>query len=173
MAGVRRVVLTGPESTGKTTLARQLADDYRTEWSPEYARTYAGAKGAPLDADDVEPIARGQIAVEDAALAAARGVAFLDTDLVSTAVYARHYYGGCPPWIEHAVRERRADLYLLLAPDVPWVADPERDRPHRREELHDLFRAKLDEIGAHYAAVAGAWEERRRQARAAVDALLR
>ena len=94
---VERVVLTGSESTGKTTLARDLATAYGTARSPEYARQYLDAKPTPLEASDIEPIARGQIAVEDAAVIAAHRVAFLDTDLVSTVVYARHYYGPSPP----------------------------------------------------------------------------
>jgi len=167
-----RVVVTGSESTGKTTLARQLAAAYATTWSPEYARLYLDAKGAPLTAADVEPIARGQIAVEDAAARGGRTVVIHDTDLVSTTVYARHYYGSCPPWIEQAAQERRGALYLLLHPDVPWVAAPQRDRPHLREHIHDLFRAVLDEIGARRVDVSGPWEARTRQARTAVDALL-
>ena len=170
------VVLTGSESTGKTTLAERLAARYGVAWGAEFVREYAVAKGTPLDAADVEPIARGQIALEDRARAdAARagdGLVVLDTDLLSTAVYARHYYGACPPWIERAVRERRADLYLLCVPDVPWVADPQRDRPRARDEMHALFAAKLVEIGATSVEVRGEWKERERIAVAAVDELL-
>jgi nicotinamide riboside kinase len=140
-------------------------------------RGYLDAKGAPLDAADVEPIARGQVALEDAVITAARGaharVVVLDTDLLSTAVYARHYYGDCPPWIERAVITRRADLYLLCHPDVAWVADPQRDGPEARAVIHELFAAKLAAIGARVADVGGDWDERERRAVAAVDALLR
>lgn len=140
-------------------------------------RSYLDARDAPLDVTDVEPIARGQIALEDRVRAlAARdgaGVVVLDTDLLSTAVYARHYYGECPLWIERAVRERRGDLYLLCHPDAPWVADPQRDRPHARDEMHALFAGKLAEIGARWVDVRGDWEERERRATEAVDALRR
>ena len=170
------VVLTGSESTGKTTLAARLAARYATGWAPEFAREYLDAKGSLLDASDVEPIARGQIALEDRArrVAAGAGVAvvFLDTDLASTAVYARHYYGACPPWIERAARERRGDLYLLCRPDVPWVADRQRDRAERRDELHALVRAELAALGARWVEIGGGWVERERRARDAVDALL-
>jgi NadR type nicotinamide-nucleotide adenylyltransferase len=172
----RVVVLTGAESTGKTTLSARLAAHYTVPWGPEFVRGYADAKGAPLDATDVEPIARGQIALEDGILAAAltaraRAVV-LDTDLLSTAVYARHYYGDCPPWIERAVIRRRADLYLLCHPDVAWVADPQRDGPEARAVIHELFVAKLAAIGARVVDVRGDWEERERRARGMVDALL-
>lgn len=162
-------MLTGAESTGKTTLAARLAHELGAPWAPEYAREYAGAVGRPLTAADVEPIARGQLALEDGAARRAGRVVVLDTDLVSTVVYARHYYGACPRWIEEAARDRRAGLYLLLHPDVPWVADPSRDRPLARDALHALFAAALVELGApQVVQVAGSWPERARIARAAV-----
>jgi len=170
------VVVTGSESTGKTTLAGDLARHFKTVWAPEFSRTYLDEKtattGSPLDAGDVEPIAHGQIAVEDRAIAAARGLALLDTDLVSTTVYARHYYGSCPAWIDRAARERRGDLYLLCDIDVPWVADPARDRPHERAHMHGLFVAALEALGAQYVTIGGSWAERRELAIAAVSSLL-
>ena len=141
-------------------------------WVPEFARDYldeqTGTTGLPLDASDVEPIARGQIAAEDRGRAAASGLVILDTDLVSTTVYARHYYGACPPWIDQAARDRRADLYLLCDIDVPWVADRARDRPHMREHMHALFVEALDTLGAHYVTIRGGWDERLTKAVAAV-----
>jgi NadR type nicotinamide-nucleotide adenylyltransferase len=167
-----RVVLIGSESTGKTTLARSLSEELGAAWVPEFAREYQDRTGAPLTAEDVDQVARGQIAAEDAARP--RGdLLILDTDLVSTAVYARHYYGSCPTWIDRAARERRAHLYLLLAPDVPWVADgAQRDRPEAREELHALFRAILETIEARFIEVRGSWERRKVMARAAIQDLL-
>jgi NadR type nicotinamide-nucleotide adenylyltransferase len=170
-----RVTVTGSESTGKTTLAGDLARHFGTVWVPEYSRIYADEKaaatGAPLDADDVEPIAHGQIASEDRGLAAARGLVILDTDLLSTTIYARHYYGSCPAWIDNAARARRADLYLLCDIDVPWVADAVRDSPHVREHMHALFVRALDALGARYVTIRGSWEERLRLAIDAVSAL--
>jgi NadR type nicotinamide-nucleotide adenylyltransferase len=169
-----RVVVSGSECTGKTTLASELAARLGAPWSPEAARAYAERVARELTADDVEPIAREQIGGEDAAEArAASGLLVCDTDLVSTVVYARHYYGACPAWIETAARERRGDLYLLLRPDVPWRADGVRDRPRVREELHALFEAALRASGARVVTIGGAWDERRAAAVAAVAALPR
>jgi NadR type nicotinamide-nucleotide adenylyltransferase len=166
------VVVTGSECTGKTTLAVDLAKHYGTAWSPEFARAYHARKGGTLDESDVEPIALGQIGSEDAASPAATRLLVKDTDLLSTVAYARHYYGGCPRWVERTARERRGDLYLLLHPDVPWLPDPQRDRPHRRDEIHALFRAVLDAFGARVVDVRGTWAERGALSRQAIDALL-
>ena len=168
---VLRVTVTGSESTGKTRLAERLARHYRTAWAREFAREYLSHKGAPLDASDVEPIARGQMRAEDDVLHRSREMAILDTDLVSTVVYAEHYYGSCPPWVERAARERLSDLYLLCDIDVTWIADAQRDRPRAREEMHRAFADRLERYGARYALVQGAWEEREARAVDAVDAL--
>jgi NadR type nicotinamide-nucleotide adenylyltransferase len=175
-AGVPIVVVTGSESTGKTTLAADLARHFGGVFVPEFVRGYADEKiaatGLPLDASDVEPIARGQIAMHDGVIAQARGLVVFDTDLVSTAVYARHYYGDCPPWIEQAARERCGDLYLLCDIDVPWVAGLHRDRPHAREEIHALFAAAVGALGVPVVPIRGSWEERFATAAGAVAELL-
>jgi NadR type nicotinamide-nucleotide adenylyltransferase len=171
------VVITGSECTGKTTLAAELAAEFEATWSPEFVRSYVDAKRALLDASDVEPIAAGQLAVERAAehRAASRRdrLVVRDTDLVSTVVYARHYYGSCQGWIEAATRRRVGDLYLLLCPDVPWVPDGlQRDRPSdaERTEIHARFRDALTSVGARVVEIRGSWDERRHQASAAVAA---
>lgn len=168
---ILRVTLTGSESTGKTRLAEGLARYYGTTWSREFSREYALHKGAPLDASDVEPIARGQMRVEDEALQRAHELALFDTDLVSTVVYAEHYYGSCPEWVERAARDRLADLYLLCDIDVTWMPDPQRDRPHAREEIHRAFEGTLGRLGARYALLQGTWAEREARAVDAIDAL--
>ncbi len=173
VAGVARVVLTGSESTGKTTLARRLGDHFGAEVVPEFVRDFAARKGAPIELADHGPIARGQMALEDehAARAAAGGSRLLiqDTDLLSTVVYCEHYFGRCPDWIRAAARERRPDLYLLMEIDVPWVADPVRDRGHMRDAMQQLFRTAVRESGAAYAVIEGDWDERLARAVRAVE----
>ena len=167
-----RIVLTGSECTGKTTLAERLAVAFEARWVPEAARARAEVKGAPLTEADVEPIARAHLAAADAAERLGGRCIFLDTDLISTVVYARHYYGGCPAWIEREARLRRADLYLLHHPDIPWTPDPSRDRGERRAEMHALFASALREFGARAADVIGSGEARVAAAAAAVEDLL-
>jgi NadR type nicotinamide-nucleotide adenylyltransferase len=173
---VLKIVLTGGECTGKTTLARALAERHETGWVPEAAREAALAKAGLLGPEDVAPITRAHVAAADAALREAahhkRRAVFFDQDLLSTVVYARHYYGDCPPWIQRLAAERLGDLYLLCSPDLPWTADPARDRGDRREEMHALFAAALADAGALVAEIAGRGAEREARAEAAVAGLL-
>jgi nicotinamide riboside kinase len=145
--------------------------------APEHAREYVDRHGQALSFADVDPIGRGQRAGEDAAIARASALGawlvVLDTDLVSTMVYSRHYYGGCPGWIEHEAARRLADLYLLHHVDVEWIPDGrQRVQPQRREELFARFRSTLAGLGARTAEVVGPWDERRERATSAVDVLL-
>jgi NadR type nicotinamide-nucleotide adenylyltransferase len=171
-----RVVLIGPESTGKTRLAGDLAAHYGVPWSPEHAREYVETHAGPLGYADVDAIGRGQKTGEDAVIT--RAVQFgvplvvLDTDLVSTMVYSRHYYGECPEWIEGEARVRLGDLYLLHHIDVDWVPDGhQREQPARREELFESFRTTLQDLGARVCDVRGSWDERQRRATESVDRL--
>lgn len=155
-----RVVLTGSESVGKTTLAQQLGDHFGVPVSTEFVRAYAAERGKQLGFNDHGAIARGQVASEDAAIGRAKDLVILDTDLVSTVVYCEHYFGRCPDWIKEEATKRAGELYLLLAPDAPWVADGVRDRGERRAEMHELFRSKLIEMKLKYVEIRGSADER-------------
>jgi len=148
-----RVCLIGPECTGKTTLAEDLAAHFNARWVPEFAREYAERVGRELTADDVEPIARGELALIDAA--PKDGLVVLDTDLISTVVYARHYYGHCPEWIEREAQARKSDLYLLTDIDIPWVPDSLRDSAAPRESLYEKFAQTLKDYDANVATITG------------------
>jgi NadR type nicotinamide-nucleotide adenylyltransferase len=173
---VKRVVLIGSESTGKTTLARRLAEHYDVEWVPEFVRDYADRKQGRLGFDDHGPIAHGQIALEDEyrVRAAERNASLLlqDTDLLSTAIYCAHYYGKCPVWLSDAASARRPDLYLLLDIDLPWTPDPQRDRGHKRDEMQALFREAVEQSGVPFVVIAGSSDARFAAARAAIDDVL-
>lgn len=168
---MKRVVVTGSESTGKTELARRLAAHFDAELVPEFVREFAASKGEAITFSDHGPIARGQMALEDEhfELARRRGAMVIqDTDLLSTVVYCNHYFGAAPQWIVDTARERRPDLYLLTEIDVPWIADGIRDREHQREEMQSLFRSAVAESGAPFVVIEGDWEVRWRTALAAV-----
>lgn len=168
----RVVVLTGPECSGKTTLAAALADAFAAPWTREAAREFAESAVEPLSSATVAPIARLAMSIEDDARAARPTLLFRDTDLVSTVVYARHYYGTVEDWIVAEAHARRADLYLLGAPDLPWSADGVRDRPTQRDELFTEFARTLDEFDATSVVIRGTGEARTVAAIAAVRAYL-
>lgn len=167
-----RVVVTGPESTGKTTLAAVLGARFDAPWVPEASRRFVETVRSPLSAATVEPIARLAMELDDAAARATPPLRILDTDLVSTVVYARHYYGAVPAWILSEGRARRGDLYLLCLPDLPWVPDGVRDRPGARAELLEQFREALAAIEARVVEISGTGTARTEAAVRAVEALL-
>ena len=167
-----RVVVTGSECTGKTTLATALAEHFETPLLPEYARQFVVDKGSAPEYRDVGAIARGQIGLEDRRIAEAPGLLIQDTDLLSTVVYSRHYYGACPSWVEQALLDRSADLYLLAGIDVSWIADgDQRDRGDRRNEMHRLFRRALIERRLKFIEIRGAEQVRLRDSVAAIEDL--
>lgn len=167
-----RIVLTGSESTGKTTLASQLAAHYGVEFVPEFVREFALNKGAPIAMSDHGPIAEGQMALENAYAERADVLLFQDADLLSTVAYCHHYFGGCPKWIEDEAIARRPALYLLAHIDVPWIADGVRDRGEQREEMHALFVHALERLGATYSIVEGRDDVRLNRAITLVDEIL-
>lgn len=173
-----RVALTGPESTGKTTLSQQLAAHYGTVWVPEYARQYLDERGISLDYTlaDVENIARGQLAAEDATVAEAeaRGmpVVFCDTELLVIKVWTEHAFGECPDWVRAEMERRRYDLILLLGTDIPWEPDPRREHPHLRQHFYELYRRELTDQLSNFAEITGDAPHRLEQACFLVDELL-
>jgi len=172
---VRRVCILGTESTGKTTLAANLAAHYHTVWAPEYARAYIDdevGEVASLTVENFEQIVRGQWADEERLAREANRVLFSDTDIITTMVYAYAFLGTCPDWIVRAAAAPRYDLYLLTTPDIPWVWEDQRTFGHRRAEMQGRFVAALDERAIPYTLVWGDWPAREHIARAAVDGLL-
>ena len=167
-----RVVLTGSESTGKTTLAADLARHYEAALVPEFVREFAEAKGGMIEFSDHGPIARGQMALEDAQIGLGRPVVIQDTDLLSTVVYCKHYFDRAPDWIIDEAAARAPDLYLLCEIDLPWIADGVRDRGHMREEMQQLFQEAVMGSGTAVAIIRGEGVERFERAVDAIDALL-
>jgi NadR type nicotinamide-nucleotide adenylyltransferase len=172
-----RVAITGPESTGKTTLSRQLAAHYHTTWAPEYARAYLEEKGPHYTLPDLEAIARGQLHEEAQAIAAAEQqghpICFCDTDLLVIKIWAEHAFGHCPDWILQRIKQQRYDLVLLLDVDLPWEPDPLREHPHLRQHFFTLYQQALQAQQATFAVVRGALSQRFEQARLLVDELLK
>ena len=170
-----RIVVTGSECTGKTTLASAIAAKLDAPFSSESARDYVNELGRVVQFSDVEPIARRQIEIEDALLGDGSPMYIFDTDLFSTLIYSRLYFGRCPGWIEPLCRARRADLYLLCGIDLPWVKDDfqrGQDTPTKRQHAHDLFANVLNENGCSVTAVSGLNDDRLQCAISAIETWL-
>jgi NadR type nicotinamide-nucleotide adenylyltransferase len=163
---IRRIVITGPESTGKTELARGLAEHFQTTWVPEYARSYVESLGRPYTREDVESIARHQLLEEQEYQAKARnGILFFDTWLIITKIWFDVVYGECPPWIKEHIRQAPIDLFLVCDTDLPWIPDPVRENGgEKREELKKMYCREIESLGFPYAIVSGRDEKRLKNA---------
>ena len=168
-----RVSLTGPESTGKTTLAARLAAHYGTTFAPEFAREYLAASGPHYIPEDLEEIARGQLAAEAEAEAHATRVVFCDSDLLVIKIWSEHAFGICPEWVLRRIDEQHYDLVLLMGVDLPWEPDPLREHPFLRQHFYDLYQRELREQMSNFAEISGAGDRRFAQACYLVDELLR
>ena len=173
-----KVVLFGPESTGKTTLAGLLAEHYKTLWVPEFARDYLQEKydrtQIICEYSDLLPIAEGQMRLENKLADQATRVLICDTDLLETQVYSQQYYDGrVDPLLRKYAELNNYDLYLLTDIDVPWEPDDLRDRPHQREEMFRAFEQALIDYDRNYIRLSGNQEQRMEKAIVHIDRLLR
>ncbi|RED25473.1 NadR type nicotinamide-nucleotide adenylyltransferase [Flavobacterium cutihirudinis] len=154
-----KIALFGPESTGKTTLAKQLADYYETEWVPEFARDYLQEKWEENQhicvADDMMPIAYGQTLLENEKLTTAKKYLFCDTNLMVTKVFSEMYYGFCDPLLNEAALKHEYDLFFLTDIDVPWEKDDIRDTPEGRETVFSVFKQTLIDTKKPFITISG------------------
>ena len=176
-ANIVKVVLFGPESTGKTTLSQQLARHYNTVWAQEYAREYLQDKWnnyrKTCEASDLIPIAVGQMKLENDLAKKADKVLICDTDLLETKVYSQEYYGGfVDEKLDKAAKENQYDLYLLTYIDTPWEADDLRDRPEQRLEMFKAFEKALKDHNKNYILLKGDKKTRLQKAVKAIDKII-
>ena len=170
-----KIALFGPESTGKTTLAKQLAAYYETEWVPEFARTYLQKKWEENQhicvADDMLPIAYGQVLLENEKLSLSKKYLFCDTNLMVTKVFSEVYYGFCDPLLNEAALEHEYDLFFLTDIDVPWEKDDIRDKAEGRETVFSVFKQTLIDNKKPFITLSGNKESRLAKATAIIDNL--
>ncbi len=169
---IKKIVLIGPESTGKTTLAQQLASYYETVWVQEYAREYIAGLNRLYEEADLLNIAKGQIKLETKNLENATNILVCDTDLIVIEVWATVKYGRCADWILKTIAQRQYDLYLLCGTDVTWEDDPQREHPSQREELYEQYLAILNRYKKKYIELVGNEAIRLQKAINAIDDFL-
>ncbi len=160
---MKKIVIIGPESTGKSTLSQQLADYYQTLWCPEFAREYLINNGTDYTYEDLLNIAHGQIELEDMMQAKARnGMYIIDTDMYVMKVWCEVAFNDCHTWILKQIASRQYDLHLLCDIDLPWVQDGLREYPDldTRRRLFKMYKDILINDGGKWAVVSGSQEER-------------
>lgn len=159
--GIKKVVITGPESTGKTQLTEELAAYFNTVYIPEYARTYVEQLKDTYKYTDIEKIAYKQIEFESQLLPQANQILFYDTFLIITKVWFDMCYKKYPDWFEKALKNMHIDLFLVCQTDIPWEPDAVRENGgEMREKLRDLYIYEIVNYGFKYEIVEGMGEER-------------
>ena len=176
---VRKIVIIGPESTGKSSLCAALAAHYGVGWVPEYAREYLQKHGMNYSYPDLMTIARGQLALEDRLAAEQQirmgkqdsSLLFVDTDMYVMKVWSEYVFGRCDAWILDQIASRKYDAYLLCRTDLPWVRDDLREYPdlENRERLFHIYRDCLVNQGTPWVEVGGVGEDRVASGIAAVE----
>lgn len=176
-----QIVLYGAESTGKTSLAKQLAKYYQTSWSKEYLRVYLEQKLAKqsiqeaeniVEYSELEQITRGQIQNEEKAIQQASKLVFFDTNLLMSQIYAEYYFGKSPDFLQKLASSQTYDLYLFLENDIAWEADSQRDSPEVRNKLSLIFKNELSVRNLNFITINGIGKQRFQNAIRQIDKYL-
>ena len=147
---MRKIIVTGPESSGKTTLCKALSEHFKIPYSEESARGFLDELGGNYKKDDLLKIAKGQLNSEE-------NTQLLDTDLITIKIWSKYKYGSCDKWILAQIEKQKSEnrFYLLCKPDIPWKADPQRENPNDRVALFTSYKQELDNLGHNYFIVEG------------------
>jgi NadR type nicotinamide-nucleotide adenylyltransferase len=178
---IKKIVSIGPESTGKSTLCKQLAEHYNTMWCPEYAREYLNQNGVKYKYDDLTKIAQGQLAIEDycteltANSEQLTGISgpllFIDTNMYVMKVWYEYVFGKCEQLVLDEIAKRKYDLYLLCNFDLPWTADEMREYPDEqpRKELYNIYKDLLINQQTPWIEISGNYTERLQNSIVAIE----
>ena len=145
-----KIIVTGPESSGKTTLCNNIASHFKLSHSKEYARKYLKKIGKEYIQEDLLKIAKGQLNLE-------KVNKILDTDLITIKIWSEYKFGNCDNWILDKIEEQKNEIrfYLLCKPDIPWESDPLRENPNDRMKLFEIYKMELENLGHKYHIVEG------------------
>ncbi len=157
---IKKIAITGPESTGKSILTEQLAKTFNSTWVPEYAREYLDQINRPYSYEDILAIARAQFQKMKDAVDTAGQFIFYDTELLVTKIWCDFKYGKCHPWILNQLNNQDIDLYLLMDIDLPWQPDPQREHPDKRKILFDLYQTEMEKRNWPYEVISGTGDPR-------------
>ena len=173
MKSVKKIVIIGPESTGKSTLCAALAKHYQTNWCPEYARQFLQEHGTDYNFEDLLTIAKGQLAAEDEYVEKADKMLIIDTDMYVMKVWCEYVFNNCHPFILEKINERKYDAYLLCDLDLPWTPDEMREYPNEgpRKELFTIYKEILINQKTPWGIVSGTGATRTQNAIALIEKL--
>jgi NadR type nicotinamide-nucleotide adenylyltransferase len=152
---MKKIAIIGPESTGKSTLAKDLAAYFHEPFVPEYGRTYLETNGSVYVESDLLKISKGMLEIEKEQMKKANHFLFCDTDLIMIKVWYEVKYGKCHPWVLSQLRSNPYDYHLLCTPDLPWEADPLRENQNTRLELFERYQSELEAFQFDYSVVSG------------------
>ena len=157
---MKKIVIIGPESTGKTSLTRQLAAHFQCPMVEEYARSYIDQLDRPYNKDDLFEIARGQIRLEDSFEQHNAPYLFCDTDLRVIKIWSNFKYQDVHPWIMYQIGNRQYHAYLLTDIDLPWQPDPQREHPDQRRQLFEIYQTEIESSGVPFSIISGSGPQR-------------
>ena len=145
-----KIIVTGPESSGKTTLCKALSKHFNLPFSKEYAREYLDALNRDYNQEDLLKIAKRQLKSE-------QKMQLLDTDLITIKIWSKYKYGSCDKWILDEIEKQKSEtrFYLLCKPDIPWESDLQRENPNDREDLFEIYKKEIESLGHDYFIVEG------------------
>jgi len=172
MSKTKKIVLTGPESVGKSTLTLQLGKYFNVPFGKELARDYIEKLNCNYTKNDVLDIASLQIEQEQKLMKSNAKFVVFDTDLIITKIWLLHVYGDCPSWINKYLEGNLADLHLLCYYDIVWKYDPVRENANIRPKLFDLYKNEIEKLSIPYAVVNGIGDERFVKAKNAINEIL-
>ncbi len=169
---LRKFAITGPESTGKSTLSKQLATYYNCDLVEEYAREYIDKLTQPYTQEDILQIAKTQKKIELQKTKEVNKILITDTELIVTKIWSEFKYQNCHPWILENIEKQNYDLYLLCDIDLPWEEDPQREHPHLRKHLFNLYKQELERRNLNFKIISGKKETRFENARRFIESYL-
>jgi len=157
---MKKVVISGPESSGKSTLSKHLSESLFIPHVREYAREYIDSLNREYNEEDLVQIAKGQLGLEEDIISQTPSYLICDTDLLTIKVWSEYKYGSCDLEIIELLKNNLPDLYLLTSPDFPWKEDLQRENPNNRDELFSIYKEEIINLGVPFVVLSGSESDR-------------
>lgn len=150
MDSLKKIVISGPESTGKSWLTKKLGEHFNVPFADEFARHYLEEHGSEYDFNTLEKIILGHKAYQQQAIEKSQNLVFLDTDLLNFKIWEELVFGKTHDFLDEEIANESDHMYLLTYPDIPWENDPLRENPENRLELFELHKKEIERLKRPY-----------------------